>query len=308
MDVLGWLLRTGPKDVRFWKQIALHSGRAVVLAFFALSCSSSPDPSAKTPEDLSAKASQPCLGPRSPAVTVTVRDARTGEPPRQPVTLVVSDGPEHRITYIDSVTIDFGERNTSNGVLTVGVHRPGMYLVKVRAKGYRPWLRDPVAVPDTACMAAGAGLQATLEPAIPAAPPTPAAQALVGDWHAYAERTMVMLKLKAQGDSVYGWGTIGHGSGFDGFTLPVIAKGVVRDRGVSIVLQTVDGLRHLLPQHQLTARITRDSVWNAQLAGPTTGDRTLRWRPCPTGPDACAYLTPLHRTVEVDTLAGGLFQ
>lgn len=280
--------------------------RAVVLAFFALSCSSS-EPSDKAPEALLGRASQPCLRSRSPAVAVTVRDARTGEPPRQPVTLVVSDLPEAWATFADSATVDFAERNTSNGVLAVAVHRPGTYLVKVRAKGYRPWLRDRVEARDTACFPAGARLQATLEPATQAAPPTPAAQALVGDWHAGGESIMVILRLKAQGDSVFGWGTMG-GGGRDGFALPVIAKGVVRDRGVSLVLQTVDGLRHLLPQHQLTARISRDSIRDVQLAGPRTGDHRLHWRPCPTGPKGCPYLTPIHRTVEVDTLAGGLFQ
>ncbi|MBA4157751.1 MAG: PEGA domain-containing protein [Gemmatimonadetes bacterium] len=93
-------------------------------------------------------------------MTVTVRDARTGKPPMQPVTLVVREG-----IYADSETVDLGGRVTK-GPLAAAWERPGTYHVTVHSEGYRTWTRQNVVARETKCNLAGARLDATLEPGV----------------------------------------------------------------------------------------------------------------------------------------------
>ncbi|MEW5929825.1 MAG: hypothetical protein AB1941_20410 [Gemmatimonadota bacterium] len=89
------------------------------------------------------------------AVSVEMRDARTGAALTGPATLTVRDG-----AFVETVEIP-AEFST----MGVAHERAGVYVVTVRKAGYRDWTRADVAVKRGECHVRTAVLRAELEPA-----------------------------------------------------------------------------------------------------------------------------------------------
>ena len=89
------------------------------------------------------------------AITVEMRDARTGAPLTGPATLTVRDG-----AFVE--TAEFPAELSSIGVAH---ERAGVYVVTVKKAGYRDWTRADVAVKSDECHVRTAVLRADLEPA-----------------------------------------------------------------------------------------------------------------------------------------------
>ncbi|HEX8272952.1 MAG TPA: hypothetical protein VF615_09970 [Longimicrobiaceae bacterium] len=89
------------------------------------------------------------------AVTVEMRDARTGAALTGPATLTVRDG-----AFVE--TAEFPAELSSIGVAH---ERAGVYVVTVKKAGYRDWTRADVAVRSDECHVQTAVLRAELQPA-----------------------------------------------------------------------------------------------------------------------------------------------
>lgn len=85
-----------------------------------------------------------------PGIFVTAVDARTGASLAEVAVVVVRDG-----TYVDSSHVDDG---------AVAWERPGVYEVRVRAPGYRDWIRPRVRVASDGCHVRTAQVDAQLKP------------------------------------------------------------------------------------------------------------------------------------------------
>lgn len=88
------------------------------------------------------------------AITVELRDARTGAALTGPATLVVRDG-----AFVE--TAEFPAELSSIGVAH---ERAGVYVVTVEKAGYRDWTRADVAVKSDECHVKTAVLRADLVP------------------------------------------------------------------------------------------------------------------------------------------------
>jgi hypothetical protein len=89
------------------------------------------------------------------AVTVEMRDARTGAALTGPATLTVRDG-------AFTETVEIPAEFTSMGVAH---ERAGVYVVTLRKAGYRDWTRADVSVKRDECHVQTAVLRADLVPA-----------------------------------------------------------------------------------------------------------------------------------------------
>lgn len=89
------------------------------------------------------------------AVTVELRDARTGAALTGPATMTVRDG-----AFVE--TAEFPAEISTMGVAH---ERAGVYVVTVKKAGYRDWTRADVAVKSDECHVQTAVLRAELEPA-----------------------------------------------------------------------------------------------------------------------------------------------
>jgi hypothetical protein len=89
------------------------------------------------------------------AITVEMRDARTGAALTGPATLTVRDG-----AFVE--TAEFPAELSSIGVAH---ERAGVYVVTVKKAGYRDWTRADVAVRSDECHVQTAVLRAELQPA-----------------------------------------------------------------------------------------------------------------------------------------------
>ncbi|HEU0076181.1 MAG TPA: hypothetical protein VFQ76_00955 [Longimicrobiaceae bacterium] len=88
------------------------------------------------------------------AVTVELRDARTGAALTGPATMTVRDG-----AFVE--TAEIPAEFSSMGVAH---ERAGVYVVTVKKAGYRDWTRADVAVKSDECHVQTAVLRAELEP------------------------------------------------------------------------------------------------------------------------------------------------
>lgn len=130
------------EDGRF-RLIGLHPGRAILrlmrIGYLSSTTNVSGDSGFVVRAGLRAQQLRACglviaTGPE-PAVTVEVRDVRTGSPPLTPVTLRLRDG-----NFVDSVTaIESDSDAKLPPSLGAAPGRDGTYLVDVSAPGYRPW-------------------------------------------------------------------------------------------------------------------------------------------------------------------------
>lgn len=89
------------------------------------------------------------------AISVEMRDARTGAALTGPATLTVRDGAFVETTEIPAGLTGFG----------VAHERAGVYVVTIRKDGYRDWTRADVAVKRDECHVQTVVLRAALEPA-----------------------------------------------------------------------------------------------------------------------------------------------
>lgn len=89
------------------------------------------------------------------AVTVELRDARSGAALTGPATLTVRDG-----AFVE--TAEFPAELSTIGVAH---ERAGVYVVTVKKAGYRDWTRADVAVKSDECHVQTAVLRAELQPA-----------------------------------------------------------------------------------------------------------------------------------------------
>ncbi len=96
-----------------------------------------------------------CTTDVRPAVSVQIRDARTGSLLTGPATAVARDG-----AFVDSSDIRTGESEAR-----LALERPGVYEVTVRRAGYREWTRTGVRARDGECHVRTVRLVAELEPA-----------------------------------------------------------------------------------------------------------------------------------------------
>lgn len=96
-----------------------------------------------------------CTTDVRPALSVQLRDARTGAALGAPATAVARDG-----TFADSAEVWAGESSAR-----LAQERPGVYDVTVRKAGYREWARAGVRVRDGECHVRTVVLVAELEPA-----------------------------------------------------------------------------------------------------------------------------------------------
>jgi hypothetical protein len=100
-------------------------------------------------------AGRECTTDVHPAVSVQIRDARTGSLLAGPATAVAREG-----AFADSSEIRAGESEAR-----LALERPGVYAVTVRKAGYRDWTRTGVRARDGQCHVRTAQLRAELEPA-----------------------------------------------------------------------------------------------------------------------------------------------
>lgn len=100
-------------------------------------------------------AGRECTTDVHPAVSVQIRDARTGSLLTGPATAVARDG-----AFADSSEVRTGESEAR-----LALERPGVYEVTVRKAGYREWTRTGVRARDGECHVRTAQLRAELEPA-----------------------------------------------------------------------------------------------------------------------------------------------
>lgn len=100
-------------------------------------------------------AGRECTTDVHPAVSVEIRDARTGSLLTGPATAVARDG-----AFADSSEVRAGESEAR-----LALERPGVYEVTVRKAGYREWTRTGVRARDGECHVRTARLRAELEPA-----------------------------------------------------------------------------------------------------------------------------------------------
>ncbi|MEW5929824.1 MAG: carboxypeptidase-like regulatory domain-containing protein [Gemmatimonadota bacterium] len=100
-------------------------------------------------------AGRDCTTDVRPAVSVQLRDARSGAALTGPATATARDG-----TYLD--TQEIGALDSD---LRLAQERPGVYEVAVRKQGYREWTRAGVRVRDGECHVRTVKLVAELEPA-----------------------------------------------------------------------------------------------------------------------------------------------
>lgn len=89
------------------------------------------------------------------AITVEMRDARTGAELTGPATLTVRDG-----AFVETAEIP-----AELSSIGVAHERAGVYVVTVKKAGYREWTRANVAVKSDECHVQTAKLRADLEPA-----------------------------------------------------------------------------------------------------------------------------------------------
>lgn len=89
------------------------------------------------------------------AISVEMRDARTGAALTGPATLVVRDGAFVETAEIPAGLTGFG----------AAYERAGVYVVTIRKAGYRDWTRADVAVKSDECHVQTVVLRAALEPA-----------------------------------------------------------------------------------------------------------------------------------------------
>lgn len=96
-----------------------------------------------------------CTMEARPAVTVELRDARTGAALTGPATVIVRDGAFADTTEISA---DFSSMGVAH-------ERAGVYVVTVKKAGYRDWTRADVAVERDECHVRTALVRAELAPA-----------------------------------------------------------------------------------------------------------------------------------------------
>ncbi|HEU0076182.1 MAG TPA: hypothetical protein VFQ76_00960 [Longimicrobiaceae bacterium] len=96
-----------------------------------------------------------CTTDVKPAVSVLIRDARSGGDLTGPATAIARDG-----AFADTAEIGAGD-----SWAWLALERPGVYEVTVRRAGYREWTRTGVRARDGECHVRTATLRAELEPA-----------------------------------------------------------------------------------------------------------------------------------------------
>jgi hypothetical protein len=96
-----------------------------------------------------------CTTDVKPAVSVRIRDARTGAALTGPATAIARDG----------AFADTAEITADDPWARLALERAGVYEVAVRKAGYREWTRSGVRARDGECHVRTAELVAALEPA-----------------------------------------------------------------------------------------------------------------------------------------------